>query len=372
MEFHIGRDTFLYGIQKTLGIVERKTTIPILNNILLRTEDDRIKIVATDKEIGLISRYDAKVSVPGDITLSAKKLYEMVREIQGETVHFVKNDQHQVTMTSGKAIYRIPGLPADEYPQVVEVENVPLYRISGPMLAELIRKIVFAVSTDEIRVHLNGAFLETEGAGQDARLKMVATDGHRLAVALGPVGSSGGMELEKGVIIPRKGLGEIRKIAAEEQEVEIGCDHGMFIMKTKNLTIKVSLIDAEYPDYRRVIPTEKGASLHFGRDKVLHALRRMSVISNDRYNGVIVTLGKDLMVLNSNNPDVGEANDEIEVSYAGEEEVGVSYNVNYLIDAIEVIDEEEVSMEINVGMKPGVIRGLGNDNYLCIVMPLKL
>ena len=215
MEFHIGRDTFLYGIQKTLGIVERKTTIPILNNILLRTEDDRIKIVATDKEIGLISRYDAKVSVPGDITLSAKKLYEMVREIQGETVHFVKNDQHQVTMTSGKAIYRIPGLPADEYPQVVEVENVPLYRISGPMLAELIRRL-FAVSTDGSG-STDRAFLETEGAGQDA-LEEVATDGHRLAMAA-VAGSSGGMELEKGVIVPRKGLGRSGRSPRKSKEV---------------------------------------------------------------------------------------------------------------------------------------------------------
>jgi len=371
MEFLIGRDTFLDGIQKTLGIVERKTTIPILNNILLRTEDDQIKIVATDREIGLISRHDAKIAVPGDITLSAKKLYEMIRETQGETIHFVKNDQHQVTMTSNKAIYRIPGLPADEYPQVVEVENVPLYRVSGPMLSELIRKIVFAVSMDEIRVNLNGAFFETTGQGGDARLKMVATDGHRLAVAMGPAGAAGGMELEKGVIIPRKGLGEIRKIAADVQEVEIGIDHGMFILKTKNITIKVSLIDGEYPDYRRVIPAEKGALLQFGREKVLHALRRMSVISNDRYSGVIITLGNNLMVLNSNNPDIGEANDEIEVT-CGAEELAVSYNVNYLIDAIEVIDEDDVSFEINAGMKPGVIRGVGNDDYLCIVMPLKL
>lgn len=371
MEFLISRNTFLDGIQKTLGIVERKTTIPILNNILLRTEGNQIKIVATDREIGLISRYDAQISVPGDITLSAKKLYEMIRETQGDTIHFVKNDQHQVTMTSNKAIYRIPGLPADEYPQVVEVENVPLYRVSGPILADLIRKIAFAVSTDEIRVNLNGVYLETAGQGGEARLKMVATDGHRLAMAMGPAGSSGGMELEKGVIIPRKGLGEIRKIAADEQEVEIGFDHGMLIMKTNNLTIKVSLIDGEYPDYRRVIPVEKGAMLKFGRDKVLHALRRMGVISSDRYSGVIITLGNDLMVLNSNNPDIGEANDEIEVSYGGDELV-VSYNVNYLIDAIEVIDEDEVSFEINLGMKPGVIRGLGNDDYLCIVMPLKI
>ncbi len=371
MEFHIDRNTFLEGIQKTLGIVERKTTIPILNNILLRTEDNQIKIVATDREISLISRYDARIAVPGDITLSVKKLHEMIRETQGETIHFSKNDQHQVTMTCNKAIYRIPGMPADEYPQVVEVEDIPLYRVSGAVLTDLIRKTSFAVSTDEIRMNLNGIFMETVGLGDSSRLQMVATDGHRLAMARGPAGSAGGLELEKGVIIPRKGLWEVRKIADNEAEVAIGFDHGMFIMKTKNITVKVSMIDAEYPDYRRVIPVEKGTALQFGRDKVLHALRRMSVISSDRYSGVIITLGNKLMVLNSNNPDVGEANEEIDVDYAGEEMV-VSYNVNYLIDAIAAVDEEEVSFEINLGMKPGVVRGMGNEDYLCIVMPLKL
>jgi len=371
MEFHIGRNTFLEGVQKTLGIVERKTTIPILNNILIRTEDGRIKIVATDREIGLIARYEARIEIPGDITLSAKKLFEMIRETQGETIHFLKNEQHQVTMRCNKAIYRIPGLPADQYPQVVEADDITLYKVSGAVLADLIGKTAFAVSTDEIRMNLNGIFFETDGAGDKVRLKMVATDGHRLAEALGPAGSAGGMTLEKGVIIPRKGMLEVRKIAEEEEEVEIGIDHGMFIMKNKNLTIKVSLIDAEYPDYRRVIPAEKGTLLQFSRDKVLHALRRMVVISSERYSGVIFKLADNLMVLNSNNPDVGEANDEIEVSYGGEE-LSVSYNVHYLIDAIEAVDEEEVGFEINVGMKPGVIRGVGNDDYLCIVMPLKL
>ena len=173
MEFHIGRNTFLEGVQKTLGIVERKTTIPILNNILIRTEDGRIKIVATDREIGLIARYEARIEVPGDITLSAKKLYEMIRETQGETIHFLKNEQHQVTMRSNKAIYRIPGLPADQYPQVVEADDITLYKVSGAVLADLIGKTAFAVSTDEIRMNLNGIFFETDGAGDKVRLKMV-------------------------------------------------------------------------------------------------------------------------------------------------------------------------------------------------------
>lgn len=236
MEFHIDRNVFLEGVQKTLGIVERKSIVPILNNILIRTEEGRIKIVATNREIGLISRYDAQINIPGDITISALKLFEMIKETQDDTLQFIKNEQHQVTMKSGRAIYRISGLPADLYPQVLEVDEIPLYKVSGADLANLVRKTSFAASTDEMRANLTGVFFETEASGEDGppRMKMVATDGHRLSSALGPVGSAGGLVLEKGIVVPRKGMEEIRKIAEAEEAVWIGVDHGMFVMKTDN------------------------------------------------------------------------------------------------------------------------------------------
>jgi DNA polymerase-3 subunit beta len=158
MEFNIKRSIFLNGIQKTLGIVEKKTTMPILNNILIRTEEGRIKIVATDKELGLISRYEAEIIQPGEITLSAKKIYEMIRELQGDDVHVVKNENHQVTMTSQKVVYKIHGLPADEFPNVLENDDIPFYKVQGQMLKDLIRKTSFAVSTDEMRINLNGVY----------------------------------------------------------------------------------------------------------------------------------------------------------------------------------------------------------------------
>lgn len=372
MEFNIKRNTFLNGIQKTLGIVERKTTIPILNNILIRSEESRIKIVATDKEMGLISRYDADIIQPGEMTLSAKKLYEMVRELQGEDIHLLTNENHQVTMTSQKVLYKIHGLPADDYPNVVEIDDIQYFNIPGQVLYNLIRETLFAVSTDEMRPNLNGVFFETEDSVNGPRLKMSATDGHRLAMAYSQPGEHGGLMLEKGVIIPRRGLMEIRKLVEDEEgEVHIGVDHGMFLIRTQDTTLKISLIDGEYPDYRRVIPLDKGALLRFGKTGFLHALKRMNVMSSERYNGVILTLAANRLVMNSTNPDVGEANDEIEISYEGEE-LRVGYNVNYLIDAIEVVDDADVLFELRAGMKPGMVRAVGDDHYACVVMPLKV
>ncbi|MEI8173247.1 MAG: DNA polymerase III subunit beta [Deltaproteobacteria bacterium] len=372
MEFKIQRDTFLEGIQKTLGIVEKKTTMPILNNILIKAEDNKIKIVATDKEIVLIADYEAEIMVKGDITLSARKIYEMIREIQGEDIHFHANEHHWVTITCQKVIYKVPGLPADDFPSVFDdSDEVELFKIKGDVLKELIYKTSFAMSADEMRKNLNGVLFEARKEGESNKVRMVATDGHRLAMA--DVGMEGTfLELEKGIIIPRKGLSEIRKlIEAQSEDVLLGIRRGMCIVKTDGTVLKVSLIDADYPDYRRVMPAEKGVMVSFDRDTVLHALRRMNVISSERYSGVIMTLMEDKLVLNSTNPDVGEAKDEIEISYH-EQEMTVGYNVKYLLDAIEVIDEERVILEIGQGMKPGVVKPVGNDHYKCIIMPLKI
>jgi len=371
MEFNIGRDTFLDGIQKTLGIVEKKTTMPILNNVLISASQSGIKIVATDREIGLVADYEAQVVQEGEVTISARKIYEMIREIQGDTIHFKRNDQYVVTLTAKKAIYKIPGIPADEFPAVVVNQDVDLFKMRGQMLKDMIMKTAFSMSNDEIRKNLNGLFFDSE-AEKPGVLKAVATDGHRLALVSVYSGDKDFFKLEKGIIIPRKGVFEIKKLLDDEAgDILIGVQQGMCVIKTGRTMLKVSLIDAEYPDYRRVIPTEKGVVVQFEKDTVLHALRRMSVISSERYSGVIVHMQEGKMILNSTNPDVGEANDEIEVVYHGND-IEVGYNVNYLIDAIEVMDEKNVIFEIGSGMKPGVIRSLDNDKHFCIIMPLRI
>jgi DNA polymerase-3 subunit beta len=373
MKFTIQRSSFLEGIQKTLSIVEKKTTMPILNNILIRTANNKITIVATDREIGLVADYDAETLTEGDVTVSARKLYEMIREIEGDVVQFESNETHRVTVTSQKIIYKIPGLPADDFPNVMDDRSeVSFYNIAGQLIEKLIRKTSFAMSGDEMRKNLNGVFFETlmDESGKK-RLIMIATDGHRLAMANMDMGEKEFLQLEKGIIIPRKGLSEIRRLIEDvEEDILVGVRQGMCVIKTNSTMLRVSLVDAEYPDYRRVIPAEKGVVVTVDKDVILHALKRMSVISSERYSGVIITLSDGKMVLESTNPDVGEAKDEIEVAYH-DQDISVGYNVKYLIDAIEVIDEKKVVFEIGVGMKPGVIKNDGNDDYMCIIMPLK-
>ncbi len=370
MEFKVNRNIFLDGIQKTLGIVEKKTTTPILNNVLLKAESNKIKIIATDREISLISDYEADIAEKGEITLSAKKLYEMVREIQGEVVHFTKSANNIVKVTCQRAVYKIPGLPADDFPSVADSQQVEFFNIPGSVLKDLISKTSFAMAFDESRKNLNGVLLETTSDGKNHIWRMVATDGHRLAVARA-ITVDPCPELAKGIIIPRKGLLEVKKLMDVHENVSIGIHKNMFVVKTENTILKVNLVDAEYPDYKRVIPAEKGISVTLDKELFLHALRRMNVVSSERYSGVIISFTADKMTLNSTNLDVGEATEEIDIAYAGED-MDVGFNVNYVIDAVSAISIDNVVMEVGVGLKPTLIKPAEGDNYLCIVMPLKI
>jgi DNA polymerase-3 subunit beta len=200
---------------------------------------------------------------------------------------------------------------------------------------------------------------------------MIATDGHRLSLVKRDLGNQHFLRLDKGIIIPRRGVSEIKKMTDSIQEVQMGVNKGMLILKTQNTILKISLIDADYPDYRRVVAMEEGNIVTLHRDQFLHALKRMGVMASDKYNGVRIKISQGLMSLNSTNPDIGEANEEVE-AMGVEKALEAVYNVRYLIDAVEVMDEENIIFEMREGLKPGTIRPAHKDNYLCIVMPLKL
>lgn len=364
MKFSIERGIFLSGIQKTLGIVERKTTLPILNNLLIKTESEKIRIVATDREIGLISYYDAKIITPGSITVAARKLFEMVREIEGDIVDFEVMDNNWVNVTCGKIIYKIPGISADDFPEVSDIEDSKPLTIPCGVLKNIIEKTFYAISTDEMRPNLNGIFFKVSGGMID----VVATDGHRLSLVTVPLKDDYSTD---GVIIPRKGVSEMRKLVEDGESVDICLKDGVYVVRKNDTTLRISLIEADYPDYNRVIPKEGGVEIHLDKNQMLHSLRRMSVMSNERFSGVKIEINDRRMILTSTNPDVGEAKDEIDVSYNGDP-MEVGYNVRYLIDAMDPIDENIVSFEVRSGDGPGVIKTAGKNDYMCIVMPIKL
>jgi len=365
MNFSIQRDVFLNGIQKTLGIIERKTTLPILNNILIEAQSKQIRIVATDREIGLVSYYDAGIVTPGKITVAARKLFEMIREIEGDRIDFKVMENNWANVTCGKVIYKIPGIPADDFPEVLDVEGNEPLRIKCSVFKKIIEKTFFAISNDEMRPNLNGVFFQVKEGIAD----VVATDGHRLSLVHVPLENDS--HAIDGVIIPRKGVSEIRKLVEDGEYVDVCVIDGVYIVKKNNTILRISLINAEYPDYTRVIPEDKGFEIQLDKTQILHSLRRMSVMSTERFSGVKIEVYNQRMVLTSTNPDVGEAKDEIDVSYNGDP-LEAGYNVRYLIDAMDPIAESTVSFRIRNDEGPGVIESLGSGEYMCIIMPIKL
>jgi DNA polymerase-3 subunit beta len=201
---------------------------------------------------------------------------------------------------------------------------------------------------------------------------MVATDGHRLSLVDFHEEDGEFVDMSGGIIIPRKGISEVKKLVDNGSEhIEVGVKKGKCVFKKDDTILRISLVDSEYPEYKKVMPTDKGIPVQLDREQFLHSLKRMSVISSEKYNGVKIKIMDDTMLFNSTNPDVGEANEEIDISYKGET-VEIVYNVSYLIDAVQVISGDSILFDIRPGLRPGVISEVGNDRYICIVMPLKM
>ena len=348
MEFTIEREIFLKGIQRTLGVVERGSAVPILKNLLIRASGEAsIEVAATDREIGIVTGLQASVIEEGKMTVPAKKLYETVREMSGETVHAVRDKKDVMVLTCNRAVFRLCGLPAEEYPEYEDSASLadsPSFKMSGILLKEMIQRVSFAVSTDEQRKNISGVLLEKELVdGGKWMIRMVGTDGHRLAV----MKSDSGEELlvpdnKTGVILPRKGLTEIRKLIDDEEgEVAIAIRSGKIVVKNSRTVLSVSLIDDTFPDYRRVIPV-MGDNPHvrLGTGVFLHTLKRMAVINP---SDVFIDFGSALTVLTTTNPDCGEVRDEIEAAFPG----------------------PATTMRFNVGY-PLVTAALGTDSFLCV------
>jgi DNA polymerase III subunit beta len=369
MEFTIGRSELLAGLYLTQGIVERRTTIPILGNVLIEAAGDGIVVAATDQEIAIRRQCTAAVKRKGTLTAGARKLYEMVREIPEGDVRIRQQDNNWIEVSAGKSRFRLVGLDPREFPAMPEppAGETATVRISGSMLTEMIEYTVFAVSADETRVNLNGIHLE---GVTDGRLRLVATDGHRLAMITRPVDHAA---LSKPVTIPRKAVMELRKVLESGDEaVELSVQGGVAHASRGRVQMSMRLIEGDFPDYNQVVPEKSERIASVDAANLLAALRRVSVVSSERTRGVKLQLDAHRLELSTINPDVGEAAEEIDVEYDGDP-VSIGFNSRYLMDVLGVLPtDKRVEIGLNDEVSPGVIRTAGDADYCYIVMPMRL
>ncbi len=367
MELQIAVEELSRALYRAQGIVEKKSTMPILANVLLEAKKGTLTVTAFDLEIGVQSEHPAEVMKEGKLAVSAKHLYDIVRALSDSSLVLRKTQNNYLELRSGASHFRIVGMPADDFPALPKYENVPSVVIDPKVVLAMIEKTSFAVSSDETRFNLNGVFFEpVPGAA-----RMVATDGHRLAMVERPV--QGDFGLKRGVIIPKKGLFELKRLLVEEVagESRLGFAENSGVFHRPGLTMVMRLIDGHFPDYKHVLPKESDKQIPLGRLRFLEVLKRVSLLSQDQMHTVKLELGEHLLRVTSQNPDLGEAHEEMPIESAPAP-MAIGFNAKYLIDVLNVIGTDEVVFELNDDLSPGVIRPAGDPQYTAVVMPVRI
>ncbi|MFH1790440.1 MAG: DNA polymerase III subunit beta [Candidatus Omnitrophota bacterium] len=364
MEFEINKDEFLKGLQAVQNAISQKNTLPILANLLLETEHDNVKLTATDLDIGISSYVASNMKEAGAITIPAKKLIDIIKEMpQENAVSIVLKKNNMITIDCGKAHFKIIGLPKDEFPQIPEFKNKDNLTIQQKTLKEMLTVTSFAVSKDETRYVLNGVLMEIE----KEKITIAATDGRRLAVSVKQLPEK--TNIVKKVIIPAKTIQELQKTLNDDGDVKIYFGDSQILFDLDKTKIISRLIEGEYPNYEQVIPKEKKEKIKIKREDLLASARRASLFVNPDSLAVKVDITKNKMIVSKSAAYIGEVRDEIGVEYAGRN-ISIGFNPNYIIDVLKSLDDESIYFELEDTDKPGVIRK-GNE-FIYVVLPMQV
>jgi DNA polymerase III subunit beta len=364
MEVVIDRDAFLKGLQMVQNIVEPRQTLPILANVLLETEGEGVRLTATDLEVGARVSVPAKVGAKGAITVSARKIAEIVKELPAAAVALKVTDNVTVSLRCGGATYRMVGLAPDDFPPVVPATPQSWVSIEAKVLREMLTQTSFAVSHDETRYALNGVLFAFHG--KDVR--MVATDGHRLALSTRSLGQS--VASATG-IVPRKAVTEIMRVIGAGEEVQVAITENQFVLQMPTFVMTARLIEGQFPNYEAVIPKAHPGRLTTARGALSAALRRVAVMAEERNKPVKLALSPASLKVSASSQELGEAEEVLDVEYAGEEMV-IGFNSRYLLDAMAALEKDQVVLEIKDAQSPGVIKSVEGEGYCCVIMPMRI
>lgn len=367
MNLTITKDQIIAGLQAVQNVVSTRTTLPILSNVLLRAEDNHLEITATDLDVTVACKVEAKVAKPGATTLPVKKLFGIVRELSGE-IEIETDDKNIASIKSGSSYFKIHGLGADEFPPLPKFKDDKKVSVSQETIRGMLKKTSFAVSTDESRYVLNGIFISLK----EGKMTFVATDGRRLALVDEEVDLS---EKSTGeVIVPAKAVNELTRLLQDKGTVEIkfGENQASFALQNENsfsVLLITKLIEGNYPNYRQVIPGEAKERIALGREELMLALRRAEIMTSEKANSVKLAFGKNNLTITANSPEVGEARETLAINYKGKE-FAIAFNPRYLIDPLSALSEDEVFLELIDELSPGVVKI--NGPFLYVVMPMRL
>jgi len=378
MELAINRVSLLNSLSMVQGIVERRNTVPILGHVLIEPGDDKLRLSATDLEVGIKTEIPAETVQPTLFTLSARKLFEIVRETEAEKVTIKALDNDWFELHCGRARFKMMGLDPRSFPAMPspngKVDEQARAAIKGELklspaeMASMIDKTIFAVSPDEARYNLSGVYVIAPEGGT---VRMVATDGHRLSMI---DREATGFCMAGGVIIPRKGLAELRKLLdqAGENEAQLVIDGQLAWLRRGTTELSMRLVEGEFPDYKGVIPNQSRYEIPVGRDILLNAMRRAAIFSNERYHGVKLAFADGTLTVSSTSPDLGEASETLDVAFNGAE-FSVGFNALYIQQVLNVIpSDSEAVLGLSDEVTAGIITTPSDSEFQYVVMPMRL
>jgi DNA polymerase-3 subunit beta len=364
MEVHLDRDAFLKGLQMVQNIVELRQTMPILANVLLEADEASVRVTATDLEIASRVSIPARVVSAGVITLAARKLAEIVKELPAATLTIKVQENAWVSLRCGGANYKLVGLSPDDFPRIVSGEIPGWVRMDAAALRAMLAQTSFAISHDESRYALNGVLFALEGK----EVRLVATDGHRLALATRILPETASIGA---AIVPRKAVQEVSRVLGAGEEVEFTLAENQFVLRMPNFLLTARVIEGQFPNYEQVLPKGHPRRLTIHRQSLIATLRRVSVMAEERTKPVKLVLTPGSLKITAYNPELGEAEESIEVGYSGEE-ITIGFNSRYLLDALAPLDADQIVFELKDGLSPGVIKSFEEEGYLCVIMPMRI
>ncbi|HMN66944.1 MAG TPA: DNA polymerase III subunit beta [Bdellovibrionales bacterium] len=376
MKLSVEKKDLLNVIARAQNIVEKRNTMPILVNVLLEAKGDGLRGFATDLEVSLTDDIPAQVKSTGRVAVNAKSLFEIIKELPDGRIDLERKENNWLKISQNRAVFNIVGISPEEYPVFPTFTTQEFVKIEPSTLLEMIEKTIYSVSTDETRYHLNGVYLEVRPDKESAIYRMVATDGHRLSLIDRKIPGASGKTAPQGVIVPRKGLHEIRKLLESmdrqnEEKIEVAIEGAQLVVRSKTTVLMVRLIEGKYPNYQQLIPQNLKEHFLVQRDALMSSLKRVSLLSNAKSRGVTLAVTGGRMEISSNNPELGDAKEEIEVDYKGKD-LKVGFNARYMLDVLASMHDEIVRVEMNDHLSPSLVKPHDDTTYTCVVMPMRI
>ena len=367
MKFTITREALLKPLQLVAGVVERRQTLPVLSNVLLEVQGDKLSLTGTDLEVEMVGRAQLlEPGVDGEITVPAKKLMDICKSLPDQSTIEITQDEHKVQLSTGRSKFVLSSLPANEFPNVDEIEAAATVNVPQAQLRRIIDRTAFAMAQQDVRYYLNGLLIEVKSDG----LRAVATDGHRLATCAVNVDLE--VDTKTQVIVPRKAVLEMAKLMTDpEASVEVLLSSNHIRIQVGDYTFTSKLVDGKFPDYERVIPRNGNKTLIADRQALRQVFARTAILSNEKYRGVRLLLEDNTLQVVANNPEQEQAEESIGVEYQGES-LEIGFNVSYLQDVLSVLDGDDMKMTLADANSSAVMQEVDGGDSLYVVMPMRL